>query len=110
LLASAKLGRALRQPWLFDAFTTPSSRDDSPATQPSSFAKLGTRQGLSELLSLKSNTGAKRVKASEPAKHPLLSPDAFSALSSCDVAIQESAELLYQLQHSPRQATQSLIS
>lgn len=108
--ASAKRVRALELARLFDAFSSPSSRDDSSASQPSSFAKLGTRQGLSELLSLKSNTCAKRVKASEPAKHPLLSPDAFSALSSCDVAIQESAELLYQLQHSPRQATQSLIS
>ena len=110
LQASAQRVKASEPARLFDAFSSPSSGDDSSASQPSSFAKLGTRQGLSELLSLKSNTGAKRVKASEPAKHPLLSPDAFSALSSCDLAIQESAELLYQLQHSPRQATQSLIS
>ena len=61
----------------------------SSTSQPSSLAKLGTCQSLSKLLFLKANTRPRRVEASKPAKHPLLSPEVFPPFSSHDVAIRK---------------------
>ena len=69
------------------------------ASQPNTLAKLGTHQSHTELLFLKPNNGAGRVEASEPAKHPQLSPEEFCSLPSRGVAIREPTELPRQVKH-----------
>ena len=72
--------------------------------------KLRTRQSLSKLLFLKANTRPRRVEASKPAKHPLLSPEVFPPLSSHDVAIRKQAELLGQAEEASEPLQAALLS